>query len=93
MLLGLTRPNLGLLNAENYAVFAMCWTYQDLDCVVDAAHLIARRESLPFQPAPEAIKQIRKGRWPVLREDSEMQIGRHVSSRFEEVHRHSRTGG
>ena len=81
--LSLARPNLGLVNAESYAVFAMCLTYQNLDCVVDVADAIARRESLPFQPAPEAVEQIRQGRSTLLREDDEMLIGRDLGNDFE----------
>lgn len=31
--LGLARPNLGLLNADNYAIFALCLQYPILDCL------------------------------------------------------------
>ena len=78
--LGLARPNLGLLNAENYAVFAMCLAYQTLDCVSDIMHLIARGESLPFQPTPEAVEQIRQGSSTLLREHVEMRVGRDLDA-------------
>ena len=58
--LGIVRPNLGLLNAENYAMFAMCLKYQVLDCVGGLASAVAKRESVPFQLAPEAVEQIRR---------------------------------
>ena len=74
-LLGLARPDLGLLNAENYPAFAMCVTYPDLECVRGLGIAIAKRESVPFQPAPEAVKQIREGRSFLLQEDDEMDIG------------------
>ena len=61
----------------------MCLTYQNLDCVVDVADAIARRESLPFRPAPEAVEQIRQGRSTLLREDDEMLIGRDLGNNFE----------
>ena len=81
--LGLARPNLGLLNAENYAVFAMCWTYQNLDCVSDVKHLIARGESVPFQPAPEAVEWIQQSRSNMLQEHEEMRSGQDLGSPFE----------
>ena len=83
--LGLARPNLGLLNAENYAVFAMCLAYQTLDCITDIMKLIARGESVPFQPAPEAVKQIRQGRSTMLREHEKMQVGRDLDNTSEQI--------
>lgn len=61
--LGLARPLLGLKNADNYAVFALCVQYPTLDCVGLFQAYIVKREKLPFQPAPEAVKRIRKGEW------------------------------
>ena len=81
--LGLARPKLGLLNAENYAVFAMCLAYQNLDCVTDIMRLIARGESVPFQPAPEAVERIRQGRSTLLGENEEMRVGRDLGNAFE----------
>ena len=81
--LGLARPNLGLLNAENYAVFAMCLAYQTLDCVTDIMQLIAMGESVPFQPAPEAVEQIRRGRSTLLREHEEIRVGRDLGNGVE----------
>ena len=80
--LGMARPNLGLLNAENYAMFAMCLTYQVLDCVSSLGNAIAKRESVPFQPSPEAVEQIRRGGSILLREDDEMETGRDWGNTF-----------
>lgn len=61
LFLGLGRPMLSLLNAENYAIFAMCLTYPVLDCIGIFANAIAKRDHVPFQPSPEAVQKIREG--------------------------------
>ena len=58
--LGLASPRRGLKNAENYAVFALCIVYPDLDCVGTYGSAIAKREAVPFQPAPEAVEEIQR---------------------------------
>ena len=60
--LGLARPNLGIRNADNYAIFALCVQYPNLDCVGSFSAVIAKRGKLPFQPAPEAVEKIWQGR-------------------------------
>ena len=55
---------LGLRDAENYAVFALFLTYTFLDCLGGFGNSIAKRETLPFQPAQEAVKKIRQA-WSI----------------------------
>lgn len=44
-------------NADNYAVFALCITMLELDCLDKYAEGIRKRNSLPFVPSPEAVKK------------------------------------
>ena len=59
-LLGLARSNLGLKNADNYAMFAVCIKFPGLKCVGKFVDAIAKRENIPFELAPEAVKQIQQ---------------------------------
>lgn len=61
--LGLVRPDLARLNADNYAIFAVCIKYLVLDCLGKFAQSIQKREKLPFMPSPDAVKKIRSGRF------------------------------
>lgn len=69
--LGLARPQLALRNADNYAIFSVCVAYPTLNCLGNFATAIAKREELPFQPAPEAVKKIREGgsTWPLGKDE------------------------
>ena len=55
--LGLVMPGLTVLNPDNYAVFALCITMLELDCLDKYAEGIRKRNSLPFVPSPKAVKK------------------------------------
>lgn len=61
--LGLARPDLARLNADKYAIFAVCIKYLLLDCLGKFAQAIQKREKLPFVPSPNAVENIRRGRF------------------------------
>lgn len=57
--LGLAKPDLAVLNADNYAVFSLCIKYPSLDCVGGFTYAIAKRQSLPFDVSPRVAKKLR----------------------------------
>ena len=60
LFLGLARPNLGLLNADNYAVLALCLQYLTLTCLGFHEVSIAKRDEVSFRPAPRSREMIRE---------------------------------
>ena len=57
--LGLAKPELAKINADNYAIFALCIKYPTLDCVGGFTYAIAKRQSVPFAVSPRVAKKLR----------------------------------
>lgn len=78
--LGLGMPALAIRNAENYAIFALCVQYPTLDCLGTYASSIAKREEVPFQPAPETVmsiqQEVRLFHWGLVRSGNSTSIVR-----------------
>ena len=71
--LGLARPQLARLNADNWACFAGCMYFPELDCLgAFQSDIRARKvgEEMPFgiELRPRAVKRIREGRFDLRRD-------------------------
>lgn len=66
LFLGLARPDLALLNAENYAMFALCMTLTNLQCTTVHSVTNTKRENSQNQVAPEGVNNSRESGsvWP-----------------------------
>lgn len=67
LFLGLARPDLALLNAENYAMFALCMTLLFLECTDSISVTNGKRANVPIRAAPEKVNKSRESGpgWPL----------------------------
>ena len=62
-------PKLAMLNADNYAILALCMFYDSLNCLGTFQNDIISKRKLPFQVSSRTVQKIGSGELDLKRDD------------------------